>query len=62
MPRIKLLKHKIVIEQFIVHSRNVYDDCTCPHKIFKMNINRKAGLEAKNNPFHLAYPPSLFLS
>ena len=44
MPRIKLLKHKIVIKKFIVHTRNVYGDCTCPHKIFKMNINRKAGL------------------
>lgn len=44
MQRNKLSKHKIVIKIFIVHTGNVFDDCSYPHKILKMNRNRKAGL------------------
>lgn len=34
MQRNELSKHAIVIKKFIVHTRNVFDDCTDPHKNF----------------------------
>lgn len=32
MKRNELSKHAIVITKFIVNTRNIFDDCTDPHK------------------------------